>query len=241
MKGKNMKKQRIAILFDKSGSMGGLEQFAVNAMNEQIQTIKARADEFDILVTMVHFNHDVEFLETNAPAVALREIPLSSYQPDGGTALRDAIGLTIDTLTKECPESDGDFLVVVITDGDDTSSSIFNQSHLAEKIQTMKDRGWTFTYLGTDDSLESAKAMNINNVAGFGGPVGVEGMVGPGGTIGQRGVTYASKRVSAGLDSYLCRSKAGHSKKKLASFEFFDDARDRKIAAEVKAETPDGS
>jgi len=238
-----MKTQQIAILFDKSGSMNGKQEFAVNAMNEQVQTLRERSEEFDILVTLVHFNHNVEFILTNAPAAELQEIPLSAYQPNGGTALRDAIGVTIDTLTKECPDGDGDFLVIVITDGEDTSSSIFNQSHMAEKIQTMKDKGWTFTYLGTDESLETAKAMNIDNVASFGGPRGVTGMVGPEGAIAKKAVTYASQRVGAGMGRYfehreseavLCSD--GQAPESKAFGAFFNEEEDRKLAEKIQAE-----
>lgn len=173
---------------------------------------------------------------TNAPAGELSEIPRGSYLPSGGTALRDAIGVTIDTLTRECLDGDADFLVIVITDGEDTSSSI-NQSHIAEKIQTMKSKGWTFTYLGTDKNLEVARAMNISNVAGFSGPAGVKGMVGPHGRIGKKSVDYASARVSAGLNSYLCRATMNRTKGPLKAFDnFFDDKRDRAIADEMNKE-----
>ena len=246
-----MAMQRIALLLDKSGSMASLQRFAVEAMNEQIQTIKARAKELPVEVTLVYFNHDVEFVLTNRPASELPTIGSGDYVPSGGTAYRDAIGVTIDTLTAECSADDGaEYLVIIISDGEDLNSSIYGSTQIAEKIQMMKDKGWKFTHLGTNASVEQVKAMGVDEVATFGGAeAGVKGMVGPNGALGAKAMKFAGKRVASGLDRHLMRASvrakacmtpdcvsADELRLASADVEFFDKGVDLELAAEVANE-----
>lgn len=197
-----MNKQRVAILVDKSGSMCGLEKFVRTSFNEQVQTIKDKAKDFDeVSVSLVTFNHAVDFELFERSVDDIKEYEEGQYIANGGTALRDAIGVTIDRLKEEVPEDEqGSVLFVIITDGEDMSSTMFSQPQIAEKIQEMKSKGWTFTYLGTDHDVESVTrsfGIDASNVATFSRGVVASGV--------GAGVT---QRVTKGLNTYFaCRSQ----------------------------------
>jgi hypothetical protein len=175
-------KTHVAILLDKSHSMLDIKMPIITDFNEQIQTIQDRASEIDTKVTYVTFNHDVTFEFINEDAENLKELDQASYVPRGGTALRDAIGVTIDKV-KEVTNEDTPVLFIIISDGADMSSTMYSVNDVAEKIQTMTDKyGWTFTYVGADHDVESvvknlnipvSNAMKISkSAAGIGASVG---------------------------------------------------------------------
>jgi hypothetical protein len=95
----------------------------------------------------VFWNQDPDFL---------KPLEYKKYNPEGGTALYDAVGATIDKL-RELPEIQDphcSFLVVIISDGEENSSKYYNSKLLSKKIiELQKTEKWTFTYLGSNQDL----------------------------------------------------------------------------------------
>lgn len=80
------------------------------------------------------------------------------YRPSGCTAMYDGIGKAIDEVGKvlasmpeeERPEKN---LIVIMTDGEENSSRIYQPSKVREMIKHQEDKyNWTFLYIGTDIS-----------------------------------------------------------------------------------------
>jgi len=170
-------KHHLAVILDKSGSMESIAQQAITTYNEQVQTARARAKDFDISVTLVTFNYDINFTRFAEPIDGVKDLTQDEYRPNGGTPLNDAVAITIEKI-KEWVEKQNekvDVLVCIISDGEENQSKKYpgvGNKELAEIVQTMQQKhGWTFTYAGTNDYdlSKTAKAMNIPmaNVTSF--------------------------------------------------------------------------
>ena len=78
------------------------------------------------------------------------------YNPSGCTAMYDGIGVAIDEIgerlaampEEERPEKN---LIVIMTDGEENSSQVYQPSRVHEMIKHQEDKyNWTFLYIGTD-------------------------------------------------------------------------------------------
>lgn len=165
-------KTYIAIILDKSGSMYGREQFAINSFNEQVQVARA-AENQDIKITLTEFNHDVNIKVYNQDVGSAKEILLEEYKPNGGTALNDAIGYTVGKLRQEpdIEEEHVSVLVIVISDGYENSSKEYKHHNIKDLIGSLEATNhWTFTYIGTNDvklsDIQATYGFEIMNMTG---------------------------------------------------------------------------
>lgn len=93
-----------------------------------------------------------------------------AYNPSGCTALYDGVGNAIDEVGKvlrdmpeeQRPEKN---LIVIMTDGEENSSHIYQPSKVREMIKHQEDKySWTFLYIGTDISnTEDADKIGIGH------------------------------------------------------------------------------
>lgn len=163
---KNLKNY-VAIVLDRSGSMQNMRREAVDMFNEQVDALQKSTGEMKTFVSLVTFASQVDEPEIWCEDVAkFPKFSHSDYNPKGGTALRDAIGKTIQKFESMDASKDpnSSFLIIAITDGDENSSIDFSSSRLAELIQSMQEtKRWTFSYIGTDrDFSKITKETNIH-------------------------------------------------------------------------------
>jgi hypothetical protein len=178
----------IAIVLDSSGSMAMNLQATINAFNEQVQTIKFNAakEGIETYVSFYTFgNSQVKEHFYCEPADRLEELTTETYVPYGDTPLFDGlhhaitrlkerIGVAptdlVELVKQKMEGTDTTALVVVISDGDENSSST-PKSWVAEQIQTLTDCGrWTFTYAGANQDVKKICEdlnFNPNNVTAF--------------------------------------------------------------------------
>ncbi len=104
---------------------------------------------------------------TVAEAVPVREVPdldYSTYEPDGMTALYDAIGYTMrvtdDFVAANKPDQ---VLFVIMTDGAENSSREFTSDRIYQMIQDrQKLASYEFIYLGANqDSYVTSQQMGM--------------------------------------------------------------------------------
>ena len=164
-------KTYVAIILDQSGSMCDTKEEAVRGYNEQVQQMKLNSKEQDIFCSLITFNGEVFEHLWCEPAEKLTEASPEDYVTEGSTAMRDAIGYTIDKLKKTTDEKeDVAYLVVVISDGVENASRHFKtKSSLRALKDTVDKTKWTFTYMGCDDETLQQVAeeldIPISNVA----------------------------------------------------------------------------
>ncbi len=170
----NKLKNRIAIILDRSGSMGSIRQEAVDAFNQQVEAIKKGSKDMDTKVSLVTFStfaDEPTFFNKNVKN--LKPLTLDQYVPDGMTAMYDAVGRTIDSLKalKEANDENTSFLVVIISDGAENNSKQFNASAIAERVKALQDtKRWTFSYMGANQDLAAVSqtlGLHIGNTFSF--------------------------------------------------------------------------
>ena len=151
---------RIAIVLDKSGSMGNDHgnptrvAETVEGYNKQIREIVSNAQSQDIKVSLFTFNQTVYEHIIDADAKELTEASVESYQPNGWTAWYDGLGYSIDKL-KDLGKNDPEcsYLVITISDGQENHSTHYNSNTLRQKIDECKATGkWIFSFMGCSDS-----------------------------------------------------------------------------------------
>ena len=150
----------VAIVLDKSGSMDPLREPVVEAYNEFCKELKSEGDH--VSVSLTSFDTEINHIYVAEPLRKVRPLHYSEFEPDGMTALYDAIAqaaLETDRRLSEEGRADERVLLAVITDGQENSSSDYDASTLAKLVKRFEDRGnWTFVYLGAAHaSLEDAR------------------------------------------------------------------------------------
>ena len=165
-------------IVDQSGSMGGMEQQAIEGFNtqlEKIQDLEKTMPEQKFLCSLTFFNSEVQDVLKNEPVKQIELLSNNNYRPGGMTALLDAVGGSIDRIQKqfgqELENDEISIVMVIITDGYENASKYFTYHMVAQKIAKLDETGkWTFSYLGADfDAIHTSKMMNIRkeNVMNF--------------------------------------------------------------------------
>ncbi|MDX6402846.1 MAG: hypothetical protein QOH70_301 [Blastocatellia bacterium] len=157
----------IAVLLDRSGSMGSVKDETISGFNYFLKEQKATGDNASF--TLVQF--DSESTDVMHEARPVRDVPDlngDTYQPRGSTPLLDALGETINSTGRTLaaipePNRPDKVVFVVITDGEENASHKFKKSQVKEMIdhQTAK-YNWQFVYLGANqDAFAEAGAIGI--------------------------------------------------------------------------------
>jgi uncharacterized protein YegL len=174
-------KTYVALILDSSGSMEIVKDKTRNDFNEQLQMLKDESNNpaneakkvlmaedpenvtsgIETRVTVVTFNNKVNFVDFDVDVHDISEITEDEYRPGGGTALYDAIGMTIDKFNDHYDFSDPNtgVLFVILTDGEENSSQKYmgkeGNKIIKDRIDELKNTGkWTFTFMGTEDALK---------------------------------------------------------------------------------------
>lgn len=163
------------IILDESGSMGSIYAQALSGANETLNTIRLSQKEDSSLtqnLTFVTFdsgsNHpDVREIISLRPISEVKDLTEGDYRPRGGTPLYDAMGISIKKLSEHVKEGDH-VLVTVITDGYENSSRYYSASMVKEMVESLRAKGWVFTYIGANqNSVEVAGGLGIHNAMDF--------------------------------------------------------------------------
>lgn len=166
-------KQRIfnLIILDESGSMSSIEREAIIGVNETMQTIRAAQKKHgaqEHFVTLVSFNSDsVKTIYENVEVDKVEELTGKQYQPACYTPLYDAMGNALMKLSKNVADRDV-ILVTVITDGYENASQEYDGKAIKSLVESLKSKGWVFTYIGTNQDVEKVAAtISITNTLEF--------------------------------------------------------------------------
>jgi len=153
----------IIFVLDESASMRKHSDAYIAVINAFINTQK-KINPLSSF-TMVKFNTTVTTLCVDSKIHTLPEFTREHYHPDGITAMYDAIGHAIDLKHNGSVQK---VVMFILTDGQDNYSKKFNNSLIAEKINYMKQRGWTFVYIATDQNAQKfGENMNIDTCLSY--------------------------------------------------------------------------
>jgi uncharacterized protein YegL len=167
-------KTYVAIVLDKSGSMAGTKAQTIAGFNEQVQETQKNAKDQEIFCSLVTFDGEVYEHLWNVPAKELTEATAEAYKPTGATAMRDAMGYTIQKLlnSTEHENENNSYLIIAISDGDTNSDKHYNSAALKEMVEACRGTGrWTFTYMGCTkeyvEKIARETSIPLANVAAW--------------------------------------------------------------------------
>lgn len=207
------KKTLYHFVLDKSGSMGNCRETTVNGFNSQLETIKELQKEFPeqkFEVSLTIFNEHIDNVQSHVGVNSFDYLSLSRYEPNGGTALLDAIGMSINQIrmTNETKiiNNEMSIVMVILTDGMENASREFTYHQIANLIKTLEaTEKWNFTFLGADiDAIHTSKMLNIReeNVISF----------------NKRDMGNMMKDVSEGMRQYSNSKSVGKTKRDFLDF-----------------------
>lgn len=162
----NLQHTDITIVLDRSGSMGGCENATIEAVNGYIKGQEQAPGTCNVSLIQFDDKYEPNYISRSVKEI----IPLNrdTYQPRGGTALRDAIGRAIEetgSRIRSMPEHarPGTVIFLIQTDGHENSSRKFNQTQINDMIAHQRDKyNWTFVFLGANiDAIASATSYGI--------------------------------------------------------------------------------
>ena len=142
------------IIVDESGSMSVIRKQAFAGMNETLSTVRSMQDQYpdtEQRVTLVTFDSEhMKWHYDNAEAKQTENLKWAAYNPCAATPLYDTIGKSVSKLNAMVDEGDN-VLVTIITDGEENCSQEWSLQMVNKLIGKLKEQGWTFTLIGTDN------------------------------------------------------------------------------------------
>lgn len=164
---KEKKDVLVAVILDKSGSMSSCDKATRDGFNEYMQELrKDKKSNYQVAVTL--FDTDVEIGNFKALS-KVDDLDKDNYQPNGSTALYDAVGGTLDELEKDV--DDEKVLVVIMTDGGENASTEYKAADIHKRIKKLEKRGnWTFVFMGANQdswAVGSTFGLSAQNVSNY--------------------------------------------------------------------------
>jgi hypothetical protein len=145
--------------------METVREATIESFNQFVTQQRSLPGEANLFLAQFNTEYQVLFDKPIANAPMLSYL---TYQPNGSTALYDAMGLTIDSLGQRLsamPESDrpNKVICVILTDGLENSSRRYSQQMVAERVEHQRMKYcWEFVFLGANqDAVLTARGFNI--------------------------------------------------------------------------------
>jgi len=163
-----MKKGLTEIVFivDKSGSMYSITNDVIGGFNSYLKDQKQVDGTANVTVTF--FNTNCNLLYDCVDIETVEELDNKKYQPMGGTALLDAVGMTIDSVGARLAATDEserpeNVMVIIITDGEENSSREYTGKQVKEMIEHQETTfNWDFVFIAANmDAAEAGGSLGI--------------------------------------------------------------------------------
>lgn len=164
----------IAIVLDSSGSMSPLRSDTIGSFNTFLKEQKALPGEATL--TLTTFNERHQLVHDFVKLADVPELNPKTYRPEGGTALLDSLGFTIDSVGTKLaalPEEErpAHVLVVVQTDGEENSSHQFTYDRIKQMVEHQQSvYSWNFVFIGAGiDAFATGTSMGFtgSNSVGY--------------------------------------------------------------------------
>ncbi len=136
----------VAMVLDRSSSMSSICHEAIQTFNHMRDTLIGRERTKMALIT---FSDTAQVQTVPTDVANVRTLTPYDYRPSGWTALYDGVDLAITTLqdAARTAKRGAQFLLIVVTDGEENSSRRVTQGALRKTISDLQDKGsWTFAF-----------------------------------------------------------------------------------------------
>lgn len=157
----------INVIIDASGSMSGLTHDTINSFNTFLKEQKEFPGE--AVFTLCTFNTDYRLVHDFQKIASVVDLDNVTYRPQGGTALLDAMGTTIDSVGRKLAamaeeERPSKVIFLVITDGHENSSRRYSPDQIKSMVEHQKDvYAWEFVFMGANiDAIAAGTNLGIS-------------------------------------------------------------------------------
>jgi len=156
----------IVAIVDSSGSMSALTDDVIGGFNAFLD--EQRDGPGEARLTLALFDTNYELLHDGVSIESVEPLSSATYEAGGGTALLDAVCMTVDTVGARLAKIDeearpGNVVVLIITDGQENQSSEFTLGDTRQRIEHQTEMyGWDFLYQGANvDAFGEAGGLGI--------------------------------------------------------------------------------
>lgn len=157
----------INVIVDASGSMAHLTHDTIGNFNTFLKEQKEFPGE--AVFTLCTFNTDYRLPHDFVKIASVPDLDVKGYIPQGGTALLDAMGTTIDSVGRKLaslPEEERPSKVIflIITDGHENSSKRYSSEQIKSMVEHQKDvYSWEFVFMGANiDAITTGTSLGIS-------------------------------------------------------------------------------
>lgn len=160
------------IILDESGSMSCVRSQTISGCNETLNSIRNTAKKQPNMKQFVSiFCFDTtnsRYIFQDVPVDDTHDLTEKDYSPNSCTPLYDAVGYTVTQLRKLIENTNSAAVVTIITDGYENASRKWSHQAVVELIDTLKKKGWVFTFIGANIDVEqTAQGLGINSYSRF--------------------------------------------------------------------------
>jgi hypothetical protein len=196
---KKIKPTIISFILDRSGSMESMKKDVIGGFNGYINKLKKSKGAKNTLFSLTTFDTmGIEKPYIAQPILKVEPLNGKNYEPRAGTPLYDAAVDSIEELAEKVA-SDQPALVVIMTDGEENSSSRHDEKCLSDLVEKLKMKGnWTFVFMGANqDSWANASKLGYsrNSVADF--------------DFSSKGIQNAFRNLGESSGVYMCAMASG--------------------------------
>lgn len=157
----------IVVILDGSGSMSSLKNDTIGSFNSFLKEQKAFPGE--AIFTLCTFNTHHQLVHDFVKMSDVNDLSVATYHTEGGTALFDAIGSTIDNVGQKLaalPEErrPSKVLVLIQTDGEENSSCEYTRDRIKSMVEHQRETyNWEFIFVGANiDAFTAGTSLGIS-------------------------------------------------------------------------------
>lgn len=201
---KNMKKINIICIIDKSGSMSSIAADAINGFNAFL--LDQQKADYKAKMTLLLFDSHFYKLYDNINVNKIEPLNNKTYQTGTMTALYDAIGTSIDEHLDRLASTPKDkrgekTLFVILTDGFENNSKMFNKDMIKLKIDEMREEfNSEFIFLAANqDACFVAEGIGISRSNSYDYAATADGISIAYSKISEATTTYATTEMKENL------------------------------------------
>ena len=139
-------------IIDCSASMSGSKiKNAVKGINAGVKKLKSEND-INYTYTICDFSchNDINYKHVLTKISQVQHI---NFTDRGNTALRDAIGKTLNLIKEKVKDNTEKVLVNIYTDGEEIGSQVYSDGQIAALIETLRKENFTITFVGTNSDV----------------------------------------------------------------------------------------
>jgi uncharacterized protein YegL len=152
--------QHVIFFLDVSGSMKRLWDDVITQFNDFLE--KHQKDDPELLFTLITFNNVSTVIIDRKPIKDVELLSRDVYKPSGTTAMREALCTHLTSYRDMVPCLQS--LVVIFTDGHDTSSAQeFTSARVKSLMDGLKEIDWKCVFIASNqDAVLSGSELSVN-------------------------------------------------------------------------------